>query len=277
VLENGNIYKDSEFLRELLKYKIGMDLAEDLKGMPERVISEMENKKQEEKDNEDSIIIHSKLDTKPGKPGTKVDISKPRANEIMPFEERDEVFRKYNPEKVIDIIDTNKENSAGDGKCYVYNNPSITNNGKKDLEKMQEQRGNLYIFEPSNGCSTTKIFFIPEELLTTENDINKLIKEYLEMPISDFQKSKGTSIMSHTKMESFEDSVRFFITGKRGKSLSYFARNSERIKNLYKSETLDVGYRPRSAIDISKIADGERPDDTLIKHVQNLKNPNIKQ
>ena len=139
-----------------------------------------------------------------------------RKNEIYPFEERDEIFRRLKPIKIIsfDSIDENRQVQKGTYMSYVYKNN-------------RENGGYFLISEPYQGDKSCRAVYLTEEYIENMQDGEKnssfwvdIARAYLEMSGQEFHDENGTYTFKHRALDTYAARMKYIVSGEVDKNVS---------------------------------------------------------
>lgn len=132
-----------------------------------------------------------------------------RKNEIYPFEERDMIFRRLMPLKIIsfDSIGEDGEVIKGTYTSYVYKN-------------QRENGGYFLISEPYQGDKSNRAVYLTEEFIQSMKEEDEdniwadMARFYLEMSTQDFDNTSGTCKFNHGSLENYEARMQYIVSEK---------------------------------------------------------------
>ena len=176
--------------------------------------------------------------------------SKPRANEKIDFEERDEYFKSLNPIKIITYDAFTEENEIVQShNVYVY-------------DMIPNRDGCVMVCEPFLGTQSSRLIYLPtailEDFLLADKKMDnqywvEISQYYLEMSKNEFREEERTSILNHTSFENYKETMQQLIEGQRtgnkqkGISVASQMRATRVSKKLFDGE---------KAPDISRVVKG---------------------
>lgn len=138
--------------------------------------------------------------------------SKERVSDIYSFEQRDEMLKGLNPERIIKYNSTDQNGALIQGAytCYIYAQP-------------QQNDGYLVVSEPLEGDKSTRVFYTTkqdiEEMRGEQQDIDEFWKEFVRIYIEDmtgsqFREEPNTYVFNHsTDLETYKQKIQGVIQG----------------------------------------------------------------
>lgn len=187
-------------------------------------------------------------------PYVKPSIPYERKNEIIDFQKRKDILDKNHPSDTIYVTENTEDGQEVTSyTAYVYKNTL------KQID--QEQDGYVFVCEPIDGDRATRVMYIDKEQINEfkknkKQDILSLItKHYLEMSNNEFKSKDGCLTLSHTSCEAYEDRIKFYIDGSKGKSMTNLKDYQEKLRTLYKNGKICLPYYKSKTInDIGNIS-----------------------
>ena len=180
-----------------------------------------------------------------------------RKSDVYSIEEREEIFRKLGPEKIIqfDSIDEDRHVIQSSYLTYLFRNP-------------RQNGGYFLISEPLSGDRETRAVYLTDEYVETMQDgedeakfWTEIARCYLEMSRNQFAKEQGTHVFRHEGLEAYEQRMRGVIANDNNVdnkakwsaryALSHLfgtSMNEERLRQMAETATLEDVNEARTVI-----------------------------
>lgn len=227
----------------------------------------LSEEKKESKKHRCVIEQRTDFSTRPYNPNINPTSKATRKNDIIPFIERKEILEKNNPITQVEVSEIGGNGTFEENSYIAY----VYTGTLKDIEQTQD--GYMFVCEPNDGDRNTRIMYLTKEEYNEfeksqkQDKLSAIVQHYLEMSTDEFCHEEGCTILSHTNLENYEDRLRFFINGTKGKSLTNLRIYEERMKKVYQNDDISLPYyKRRKNMDLGIIGSTAKNIDETAQH-----------